>query len=36
MGVNDVKQTKIRTAAPLVTEQSVFEFEMAFEKLKRT
>jgi hypothetical protein len=30
----DVKQTEINTAEPLVTEPSVFEVEMAIEKLK--
>ena len=34
-GVNDVRQTKIRTAELLVPEVSTFEFEMAIEKLKR-
>jgi len=34
-GVNDVRQTEIRTAEPLVPEPSTFEVEMATEKLKR-
>jgi hypothetical protein len=34
-GVNDVGQTEIHTAEPLVLEPSAFEFEMAIEKLKR-
>jgi len=34
-GVNYVRQTKIHTAEPPVPELSVFEFEMAVEKLKR-
>jgi hypothetical protein len=34
-GDNDVKQTEIHTADPLVPEPSAFEFEMAVEKLKR-
>jgi len=33
--VNDVRQTEIHTAEPLVPELSAFEFEMAIEKLKR-
>ena len=33
-GVNDVRQTQIRTAEPLVPEPSAFEFELAIEKLK--
>jgi hypothetical protein len=33
--VNDVKQTEIRTAEPLVPESSSFEVEVAIEKLKR-
>ena len=32
--VNDVRQTEIHTAEPLVPEPSVFEVEMAIEKLK--
>jgi hypothetical protein len=32
---NDVKQTEIHTAEPLVPEPSVFEVEMVIEKLKR-
>jgi hypothetical protein len=34
-GDNDVRQTEIYTAEPLVPEPSVFEVEMAVEKLKR-
>jgi len=34
MGVNDVRQTKIHTAEPLVPESSASEVEMAIEKLK--
>jgi len=34
-GVNDVRQTEIHTAVPLVPEPSAFEAEMAIEKLKR-
>jgi hypothetical protein len=34
-GVNDVRQTKINTAEPLVPEPSSFEVEVAIEKLKR-
>jgi len=34
-GVNDVWQTEIHTAGPLVPETSAFEVEMAIEKLKR-
>jgi len=33
-GVNDVRQTGIHTAEPLVSESSAFEFEVAIEKLK--
>jgi hypothetical protein len=33
--VNDVEQTEIRTAEPLVLEASYFEVEMAVEKLQR-
>jgi hypothetical protein len=33
--VNDVRQTEVRTADPLVSEPSAFEFEMAVGKLKR-
>ena len=33
-GVNDVRQTEIHKAEPLVPEPSAFEFEMAIEKLK--
>ena len=35
MGVNDVRQTELHTAEPLVAEPSAFEVEMAIEKLKR-
>jgi hypothetical protein len=35
-GVNDVKQTEVHTAEPLVPEPNAFEFEMAIEKLKKT
>jgi hypothetical protein len=34
-GVNDVRQTEVHTAEPLVPEPSAFEIEMAIEKLKR-
>jgi len=34
-GVNDVRQTEIHTAEPLVPEPSNFEAEMAIGKLKR-
>jgi hypothetical protein len=34
-GVNDVRQTEINTAEPLVPEPNAFEVEMAGEKLKR-
>jgi len=34
MGVNDVRQTEIQTAEPLVPESSAFEVELAVEKLK--
>jgi hypothetical protein len=34
--VNDVRQTEIHKAEPLVPEPSAFEFEMATEKLKNT
>ena len=33
-GINDVKQTEIHTAEPLVPEPSAFEVELAIEKLK--
>ena len=33
-GVNDVRQTEIHTAEPLVPEPSTFEVELAIEKLK--
>ena len=35
-GVNDVRQTEIHTAEPLVFEPSAFEFELAIEKQKVT
>jgi hypothetical protein len=34
-GVNDVTQTEVHTAEPLVPEPSAFEVEMAIEMLKR-
>jgi hypothetical protein len=34
-GVNDVRQTEIDTAEPLVPEPSACEFEVAIENLKR-
>ena len=34
-GFNDVRQTEIHTAEPLVLEPSAFEIEKAIEKLKR-
>jgi hypothetical protein len=34
-GVNDVRQTEVHTAEPLVPELSAFEVEVAIEKLKR-
>jgi hypothetical protein len=33
-GVNDISQTEIHTAEPLVPKPSAFEVEMATEKLK--
>jgi len=33
-GVNDVRQTEIHPAEPLVPEPSASEFELAIEKLK--
>ena len=33
-GVNDVRQTEIHTAEPLVSEPSAFEVEITVEKLK--
>jgi len=33
-GVNDVRQTEIHTAKPLVPELSAFDFDLAIEKLK--
>jgi len=35
-GINNVRQTDIHTAEPLVPEPSAFEFEMAIEKLKKS
>jgi hypothetical protein len=35
-GINDVRQTEIHTAEPLVSEPSAFEFEMAVKKQKDT
>jgi hypothetical protein len=35
-GVNDVRQTEIHTAEPLVPEPSAFEIELAIEKFKVT
>jgi hypothetical protein len=35
LGVNDVRQTEIPIAEPLMHEPSAFEVEMAIEKLKR-
>jgi hypothetical protein len=35
LGVNDITQTEIHTAEPLLHELSAFEIEMAIEKLKR-
>jgi hypothetical protein len=34
-GANDVRQTELHTAEPLVPEPSAFEVELAIEKLKR-
>ena len=34
-GFSDIRQSEIHTAEPLVPETSVFEFEMATDKLKR-
>jgi hypothetical protein len=34
-GVNNVRQTEVHMAEPLVPEASAFEFEMAIERLKR-
>ena len=34
-GVNDIRQTEIDIAEPLVSELSAFEIEMAVKKLKR-
>jgi len=33
-GVSDIRQTTVHTAEPLVPEPSVFEVELAIEKLK--
>jgi len=33
--VNDVRQTEIHTAKPLVPEPNAFEIDMAIKKLKR-
>jgi hypothetical protein len=33
-GVNDVRQTEIHTAEPVIPEPSAFEFEIVIEKLK--
>jgi hypothetical protein len=33
-GVNEVRQTEIHTAEPLVPEPSAFEFELVIENLK--
>jgi hypothetical protein len=35
-GDNDVRETEIHTAEPLVPELSAFEFEMTIENLKDT
>jgi len=35
-GVNDVRQTEIHTAEPLVAEPSTFEFELATGKAKKS
>jgi len=32
-GVNDIRHTELYTAAPIVPEQSAFEFEIAIERL---
>jgi hypothetical protein len=34
-GFNDVKQTEIHTAGPLVSDLSAFEVKVVIEKLKR-
>jgi hypothetical protein len=34
-GINDVRQTEVHTAEPLVPEPSAYEVEMAIVKLKR-
>ena len=33
-GLNDIRQTEIHTAEPLLPERSAFEFELAIGKLK--
>ena len=33
-GVNDIRQTEVHTAEPLVHEPSAFEVDLAIEKLK--
>jgi hypothetical protein len=35
LGINDVRQTEIHTAEPLVPKPSAFEVEMPMELLKR-
>ena len=35
-GVNDVRQTEIQTAEPLVPDPSAFEVELAIENLKKS
>jgi hypothetical protein len=35
-GVNDIRQTEIHTAEPLMPEPSAFEFELIIEKEKDT
>ena len=35
-GVNDIRQTEIHTAEPLVPEPSALDFEMAVENLNKT
>lgn len=34
-GVNDIRQTEIHRAQPLVTEPTAFQFELDIDKLKR-
>jgi hypothetical protein len=36
LGINDVRQTEIHTAEPLVSEPSAFEVEWAIEKFKKS